>query len=301
LTFFQALRYFLGEASLNLVRSWKISLLAIITIAVSLFVGGLFWLVTTNLSAWVGEWRSEARVVVYLRPDTPAESVAALQQEIRQAPWTVDVTEISADAARERFRQLFPSLSDLVEDWPEAPLPPSLEIRYRGDGLEPAAFEAWLEALRASPAAELVDDDRDWLQQLQTVVGIIRAAGLSLGVVLLGAAVFTIASVVRLTAHLYREEISIMRLVGATEFFIRGPFYMEGLLQGLLGGALAAAGLYGAFRLLIGSEPSLVVSLLTPTFLSLGQLGLLVVFGGLAGVFGAVASLHRESLKVSQE
>lgn len=301
MTFLQALRYFLGEASLNLVRSWKISLLAIVTIAVSLFVGGLFWLVTSNLSAWVDEWRSEARVVVYLKPEADPENLEALRQRIRQAPWTLEVDEVSSEAARQRFRRLFPSLSDVVADWPEAPLPPSLEIRYRGDGVEAPAFEAWLEGLRASPAAEVVDDDRDWLQQLQTAVGLIRAAGLSLGLVLLGAAIFTIASVVRLTAHLYREEISIMRLVGATEFFIRGPFYMEGLLQGLLGGALAAASLYGAFRLVTGTEPSLVASLLSPSFLTLGQVGLLILFGGLAGIFGAVASLHRESFKVSQE
>ena len=89
----------------------------------------------------------------------------------------------------------------------------------------------------------LVDDDREWLSQLATAVAVVRAVGLALVASLLGAAIFTIASVIRLTAYLHNEETGMMRLVGATEFFIRGPFYVEGLLQGLIGGLVASAAL----------------------------------------------------------
>ena len=82
----------------------------------------------------------------------------------------------------------------------------------------------------------MVDDDRDWVAQLEGVLQVIGAVGLGVVAVLMVAAIFTIASVIRLTAYLYRDEIGVMRLVGATELFIRGPFYVEGLLQGLLGG-----------------------------------------------------------------
>ena len=78
----------------------------------------------------------------------------------------------------------------------------------------------------------MVDDDRDWLRQLEGVVQVVRTVGMALVAVLLLAAIFTIASVIRLTAYLYRDEIGVMRLVGATELFIRGPFYVEGLVQG---------------------------------------------------------------------
>jgi len=118
-----------------------------------------------------------------------------------------------------------------------------------------------------------------------------------LSAVLLGAAIFTIASVVRLTAFLYREEIAIMRLVGATEFYIRGPFYVEGLLQGILGSVLSLAGLYGAYAALNPTlEESLVASVMATRFLAWPQLLLLVGLGGVAGLAGAIASLGRESL-----
>ena len=123
----------------------------------------------------------------------------------------------------------------------------------------------------------------------------------AVGLVLLGAATFTIASVVRLNAYMYQDEISIMRMVGATEFLIRGPFYFEGLLEGLLGGLLAWGGLYVAYTgLLSGAPGGVVVDLLLGRFLSWPQLGLLAAIGAAAGLMGAVFSLKGESLTVEE-
>jgi cell division transport system permease protein len=114
---------------------------------------------------------------------------------------------------------------------------------------------------------------------------------------LLVAAIFTIASIIRLTAYLYRDEIGIMRLVGATELFIRGPFYVEGLLQGVLGGAGAVLALYLGYVLLVPHAPSSwLAGALLGNFLPLRQQGLLVALGALAGFAGAVASLRREAV-----
>ena len=92
-------------------------------------------------------------------------------------------------------------------------------------------MSAWLAELRRHPAVDMVDDDRDWLRQLELLVAVFRGVGLTLGALLLAAATLTIASVIRLTAYLYRDEIAVLRLIGATEFYIRGPFYAEGLVQ----------------------------------------------------------------------
>lgn len=125
----------------------------------------------------------------------------------------------------------------------------------------------------------------------------VEGLGVVLGAVLLLTAVFTISSVIRLTAYLYRDEIAVMRLVGATEFFIRGPFYMEGMLQGLAGGALAVAALFGAHSLLLeGSSDTVLTSLVASEFLSFSELLALTIFGGLAGLIGAVTSLRKENL-----
>ncbi|MCB1053976.1 MAG: permease-like cell division protein FtsX [Acidobacteria bacterium] len=293
----QALRYFLHEAAVSLVRSWKVSALAVLTIAVSLFVGGALMLLTSNLSDLVSRWRAQAKLVVYLTPEATADAVSELITEARAHPGVVGVESISAQTARARFERSFPSLDRLVEGWKEEPLPASVEISFDPARIGAEELAAWAEELRGRPEAALVDDDRDWLSQLSAMIAVGRGVGLGLGAVLLGAAVFTIASVIRLTAYLYHEEITIMRIVGATEFFIRGPFYLEGLLQGLLGGVLAVAALYGAHAAAVARVAGSVWGeLIIDRFLGLPQVLFLIALGGAAGLAGAVLSLRRESL-----
>ncbi len=302
MTLRKALVYFFREAALNLLRSWKVSLVAVATIAVSLFVGGAFLLLSGNLGALVEQWRRETKVMVYLSPTASAAETEALAAEARALPWVTGVETVAEEVARQRFQRLFPSLSELVEGGAQEPLPASLEVAFDPRRAEPRAFATWIADWKQRPAVAMVDDDREWLAELATIVALARGLGLGLGLVLLAAAVFTIASVVRLTAYLYHDEISIMRLVGATEFFIRGPFYAEGLLQGLLGAVVAAGGLFAAFQALAPrAAESAWGALVLGRFLPLSQLAALVALGAAAGLVGAVASLRREKLAVVEE
>ena len=309
MSFLQALAYFFREAATSLRRSWKVGLLAVLTMAVSLSVGGGFLLVGENLARQVERWRDEAKVVVYLRTGSTADERAAANRASHQAAWAAAVEEVGAEEAAARFRRVFPSLADLVTESaggadPDAAalatLPPSIELTPM-PGADRAEVAAWADRVRALPGVDAVDDDRDWLAQLDGIVALVRGAGLALGGVLLGAAVFTIAAIIRLTAYLYQEEIAVMRLVGATEFFIRGPFYAEGLLQGLLGGLLALAGLAAAWHLALPDPDHLLTRALTADFLTWRQAAALVAVGALAGLTGALLSLRREKLGESME
>ena len=293
----RAFGYFFREAVVNLARSWKISLVAVSTIAVSLFIGGALLLVIGNLQELVAQWRREAKVIVYLRPGVAPAAAAGLRATLRRPPWVTGVEEVTAEQARHRFERYFPSVAELVQGWGEEPLPASLEVAFDASRVEPKAFEAWLGDVRRAPSVGMVDDNRDWVEELENVLQVIGAVGLGLVLVLLIAAIFTIASVIRLTAYLYREEIGVMRLVGATELFIRGPFYVEGLLQGLLGGGLAVLGLYLGHLVVVPQTPrTWIAGALTGSFLSLQYQLVLVALGALAGLAGAVASLRREEV-----
>ena len=299
MTLFGALAYFFREAFVNLLRGWKTSLVAVLTIAVSLLLGGAFLLASRNLLDSVERWRKEMRIVIYLKPGTPDAALVNLTVEAGSAPWVASAQPVSSAKARERFREVFPGLSDLVEGWEEEPLPPSIEVSLKNP--DAPEVRGWIEGWRRRPAVEMVDDDREWLGQLETLVALGRAVGLTLAGVLLGAAIFTTGSVIRLTAFLHQEEISILRLVGATEFYIRGPFYTEGLLQGLLGGGIATGGLYLLYQAAAARRAvSLAASVLTTGFLSPGQIAFLVAVGGGAGLLGAIASLRRERLDTAE-
>jgi len=297
-SFFQALGYFLREAVISLVRSLRVSLLAIVTIAVSLFLAGTLFLVSSNLSATVEGWREEARFVVYLDPKVSADDRAAIVGAMRDAPWVESFEEVDAEAAAERFRRAFPSLSELVAESGQNRLPPSIEARLRTPSpTENDVYRRWLAGVQSAPGVESTDDDRDWISQVETALALVRALGVALTAVLLGASIFTISSVVRFTALLYREEIAVMRLVGATEFFIRGPFYFEGMLQGLLGSIVAIGGLLALHTSLRPQvAESVFASAIANRFLAPSEIGLMLLFGALAGLVGAVVSLGREGL-----
>ncbi|MCG8456153.1 MAG: FtsX-like permease family protein [Holophagales bacterium] len=297
MTLLQALIYFLREAIVNLVRSWKISLLAVGTITMSLVLTGVFLIVSTNLRQLVDGWRDESRIVIYLEAGTQAEldRVEALAAE---APALVELHSITPEEASLRFRGAFPSLGDLLGGSEEQALPPSIELLCDWSSPEAAELEAWIEAIRGDPAVDMVDDDRDWLRQLDTVILVIESLAMAIGGILLLTAIFTIASVIRLTAFLFHDEIAVMRLVGATEFFIRGPFYIEGLLQGLLGGVLSTSILFFGHQMMAQQAEAtpLLASMLAERFLPFTYVAALVILGGIAGLAGAVASLRKESL-----
>jgi cell division transport system permease protein len=296
-TLHRALAYFVREATLNLARSWKISLIAVSTIGVSLFIGGALLLLSGNLERLIADWRRQAKVIVYLRPGEQPLLAGEVATLVRQPPWVMAVVPVSAAEARRRFERYFPSVADLVHGWGEEPLPASLEVAFDPGRVDDAAFDDWLRRLRGLPTVTMVDDDRDWVRQLQSALQVIGGLGLALVAVLMVAATFTIASVIRLTAYLYRDEIGIMRLVGATELFIRGPFYVEGVLQGLLGGSLAVATLYGGYLALVPHAPrTWLAGAVAGAFLPPRTQLLLVALGATAGLVGAIVSLRREEV-----
>jgi cell division transport system permease protein len=291
------LGYFLSEATSSLWRSWKVSLLAILTIAMSIFIGGTFMLLSGNLEHLVENWRQEAKIIVYLESSSSSGDLERVRSLADRPAWITSVQEISGKQASSRFREIFPSVQDLLRSWDEEPLPTSLEMSFDTTRASRGEFDAWLNELRADPTVILVDDDRDWLHQLDAFVGILRGLGLVVGLALLGAAVVTIASVIRLTAFLYRDEISVMRMVGATELYIRGPFFCEGLIQGLVGGVVALLSLWVAFLALNPRNSTVLLgNVLIDRFLSWqGMLALLGV-ATVAGLLGAIVSLRRENL-----
>jgi cell division transport system permease protein len=297
-TIFQALAYFLREAVTGLVRSLRVSVLAIFTIAVSLFLSGALFGFSQRLARTVADWRSQARLVIYLEGDAGEAAREAVRAALATGPFPAAIREVPPEEAARRFARSFPSLAEVVASGGGA-LPFSFELALpEVPAAESARLARWLESIRDLPPVDMVDADEDWIGQMETLLALVRGIGLALTAILIAASVFTIASVVRLTSFLYRDEIAVMRLVGATEFYIRGPFYVEGILQGLFGGALAVGAL-AALDLYVRRSvaASAFASFVAERTLSPGELALLVLFGALAGWLGAVVSLGRESLQ----
>jgi cell division transport system permease protein len=264
--------------------------------------------VTGNLERLGAEWSSAAELSVYLKDDISPEDRRAIEELLAPGGMIASHEYVSKADALVRFKQTFADLAGAIDTVGENPLPASFEVRLRA-GVGPAnderadgdpdqgGLEPLVSRLRQTTGVADVRYDRQWLTRVLSAIAIVRAVGLVLGSVLTVAAALTVANVVRLALYARRDEIEIMQLVGAPRAYIRGPFVMEGILQGGAGALVALAALGVAFvtlraRYLVPLASA--VNLTSIHFLSLGRC-LLVLAGGMAvGCLGGlVAGWHR--------
>jgi cell division transport system permease protein len=295
------LSYFFREAIRRMWVSKRTSFVAVAMIAISLFIVGAFLLVAENLGRAVAQAGGKSRVNIYLNVDATPEQISAIDSWLASHPDFAGRRFVSKAVALARFRQYFANLSDVVGQLDENPFPPSFECEVTPSLAQSAALARQAGELRLLPGIEQVQFDWEWVEKLKKLINLINVAGLVAGGLLAVAAAFTIANVIRLTMMLYREEIDIMRLVGATERMIRGPFLIEGVLQGLIGAALSIALLLTAFlagRHYLAPRNSLLWGFLFNGFLPWRKLAALLAGGMLAGYLGSWISV-RESADLS--
>jgi cell division transport system permease protein len=293
----RAFRYFVQEALTSLWRSRFITALSVVTIAVSLFVLGAFLSVASNLSDVVARWSDKVQVTFYLEDQVAEAPRDALASSLRGDPAVESVLYVSREEALRRFRSLFHEMRSLPDDLGENPFPASLEVTLRPARNSAEDAQRLVEGFRRAPGVEDVEYDLLWIQRLSTAVRLVRGAGAFLGAILILAAVFTISNVMRLTMYARQDELDIMRLVGAAPAYVKGPFLLEGMIQGGLGGLLALALLWAIFHML--SRDVLATSDLlgrTAVFLPPTMAALLVAGGTLVGLAGSLVSLGRSRL-----
>ena len=293
----RALVYFLEEALTSLLRSRLISALSIGTIGVSLFVLGAFLTVASNLNGVVARWTQKVQITVYLRDGVDPRARALLQERLQGDPAVASFDAVSRDEALARFKALFRDLRTLPDDLGENPFPESIEITLKPERQSAGEVRRLAADLEAAPGVEEVQYDLLWIQRLATAVRLVRGLGGVLGGILALAGVFTISNVIRLTVYARQDELDIMRLVGATRAYVRGPFVVEGVLQGGLGGLLAVGLLYGAIRL-IAKDVLAASELLGRSALLLpADVCFVLVLGGMAvGLVGSLVSLGRSQV-----
>jgi cell division transport system permease protein len=290
----RALGYFFQEALTSLWRSRLTGALSVGTIAVSLFVLGAFLTVASNLSHAVARWRQKVEVTFYLSEGLEPRIRQSLIDRLHEDAMVESVTVVSREDALDRFRALFRDLRTLPDDLGENPFPASLEVTLKPDRQSPEAVQAMVEAYRNAPGVAEVQYDLLWIQRLSTAIRLVRGLGAVLGGILVLASVFTISNVIRLTVYARQDELDIMRLVGATQAYVRGPFVVEGMLQGGLGGLLSVGLLWIAFRVL--APDAIAASALlgrAVVFLPRSLCWAVVGGGMLVGVVGSLVSLGR--------
>jgi cell division transport system permease protein len=286
-------RYVFGEAW-SIARSGpRQTAMAVLLVALALYVPGLLVLLAKNLARVAGTGEGAPAVVITLDASADAQALAG---RAAGDPRIGKITVVSPAGALERFRRAYPDLGAALADLKEAPFPPTLEIALRpktpaGAGAEIAA------ASRTWPGVESAESEEQYGRRFSDAVRLLRGAGVFLGCVLAVAAVLSVASAIRLALDLHRDEIEIMRLMGATESAIRAPFWLHASAEGLLGGAFALGLLYATYRGVthaLAASPHPVLAQFWSSFLEGPAAAAMPLLGAAAGFLGSVLSLGKK-------
>jgi cell division transport system permease protein len=286
--------YFVRTALSGLRASPLTSMVAVLTIAVTLVLSGAFALVVKNMQGLLERIGEDVTVTAYLEEGMTDQDRAALAARVKTVEGVQDVVSFSKEEARHRFEQSDQGRGELLQALGENPLPASLEISLKPDRRNSEGVRVVIQSLKGLPGIAELANAQDWVQGYAGALSLLRAVGAGLGIVLALATLLIVSNTIRLAVYARRDEIEILTLVGASRSFVAIPFLLEGALQGALGGALAVGGLAGLYSLALPSLAAglrLVLGDTPPVFFALSEMLVVVCIGALLGVLGSAASL----------
>ncbi|MBI3981378.1 MAG: FtsX-like permease family protein [Gemmatimonadetes bacterium] len=276
----------LREALLAFRRMPLLSVLSVTTIAFALFVVGLFGLVAINLRGALAALEERVEIIVYLRRGTPVETATLAITDIETFHEVATATYVSEDEALSRARRELAEFQGVFADLRANPLPASIEVRLKPGFRSAEHVNAVAERLRGFRFAEDIRYGREWIEKLDRLRDVAALVGLTVGAAFAIASVIIIGTTIRMGVLHRGREIAIMRLVGATDGFVRRPFLLEGALKGALGGAAAVGLNHAAFftvdRLLFDAA-----------FFDPAWVAFIVLFGTALGLLASAASVRR--------
>ena len=285
---------FIKKALADIRSNRFLNFITIITISLSILVVSVFTLFFENASRVIQEWNQGGRAMVYLQPDFSPGALPLLEADIRALGGIEEMTFISRDEALEKLKKEMSDRSGFFDTLKDNPLPHALEIRMqRLDSYEKVSALAG--RIQALAQVESVEYGQDWLGRFLNIFHLFKTTGYAMCSLFLLIALFITANTVRLAFHSRELEVEIMRLVGATESFIKTPFYVEGAIQGFLGGVFGLGILLAAYLSILSGmarNPE-VQTLIELHFLSVEAIIILISSSTFLGWFGCYISLKQ--------
>jgi len=291
--------FLLGEALRDLRRAGSVAVSAILLISLSLAALGAFWLLSSNLSQAVAQFRERVKVIVYLKREPSTPEANALIERVRRMPGVAAVRYVGKTEALGTLKQVLGKDAAIADSLPQNPLPASLEITPTAEGSTLDGARALVTRLSALPETEEVGGGVEWMDRFAHGQRLLWLFALGVGAVLAGAAILTVATATALVLHARRDEMEIMRLVGAPEHVVRLPLLLQGMMQGLIGAVLAVWTLVGCYAIIGPRIEPLVTETLGITRLvflrPLNVVSLMVAGTLLGGLGGWLARGRAES------
>ena len=288
--------YWLRETLASLRRNLTLTMAAVLTAAVSLALLGVALLAREGVSNQLVQWKGGVQFIVFMKADATADQISSVRSALKESPQVDDTKTVYLDkpAAFEEFQRIFKDQKTIAESLTVNDIPPNFKVVPKTDNSE--VITAVGNQLLTKPGVSDVRFARDYVDRLQALSRMVGIVSIAMFLLLLFTAVVLIWNTIRTAMFARRREIEVMKLVGATNWFIRIPFMLEGLLHGLAGGLLAVAGLYGVNFLwterVIPKIPDLAALQVSSSQFHVVVLLVLIV-GALVGAVGSAVAASR--------
>jgi cell division transport system permease protein len=287
------LRYFFRKALENIFENRLVHLVGVGTMVIAFLIFDAFVLTFLNINAWTQERGRTLTMSIYFKDDPERSAIEDIRRKLLDYP--VSITRfISKKDAMKILRRQLGEKAGLLDGLKENPLPASLEIILSRDEIDDSLPYDLKRKLERIENVDEVQYSQEWIDRIQGVMGAVEIVGLIFGGLLFLAALFIVTNTIKLTIYSRKDEIEILKLVGATNGFVKTPFLIEGSIQGFLGGSVAIIILFLGY-LMVTSELDLRIGFgaLDLAFLSPKFILLLVVASIITGFIGSSVSLGR--------
>ena len=284
--------YFVREVCISIKRNNWMSFASISTVAVSLFVLGMFLIIVLNMNRMASMLESQVQINVYLDDKLKGSEIDDLEDDLKKMQGIESVQYVSREDAIVRLRERLGDQKYLLDALGDKnPLPNAFEVTVK----QPTMVETAAKAIEKFGGVESVKYGQDVVEHLFDMTRLVRIFGFTLMLLLAGATLFIISNTIRLTVCARRKEIAIMKYVGATDWFIRWPFLLEGVVLGFFGGVLASIALRSIYGLITAKVYSTLAFLpLIPQYPFVNFISLVMVLSGMGiGALGSTISLKR--------
>ena len=286
--------YFAQKVFKDLKGNLFLNTVTLTTIALSVLIFSAFTLFFVNAGALVNQWIEDVRILVYLKPEVSAETVARLGKTMAAIPNVRGVEFIPREKALERFRGQLGKQASLLDGITENPLPDTYEILLGGQSWNWGHIEPIAEEVKALDGVDEVEYGQEWLGRFVNILNLFRLTVYGMGGLFFMAAVFFVANTTRLVLYSRREEIDIMRLVGASDRFIKYPLYAQSLFLGAVGGGVGIGVLFELYRLLVANVGTSMASAFFRMRFLPAEIVLITVSGSVCvGWLGCYISLRK--------
>jgi cell division transport system permease protein len=241
---------FFKRAIEDILKNRFLNIVTIITISLSILIVSAFILFYINTNEIMNLWQQGIRVMAYLEPDIDAAERAKIQTQIKQLEGVRQLRFISKQEALNQLKSQMKRQSSLFDNLAENPLPDAFEIKVSVPGQNWEMIEALANQVESLERIKEVEYGQKWLGRFANIFDLFRFIGYALGGIFFMATVLIVANTIRLVIYSRREEVEIMRLVGAEDRFIKIPYYIQGLIQGALGAIIGLGVLFFSFMVI---------------------------------------------------